>query len=80
LAVSVSNLVTEPCQQLELPLGLMADPLRPGTPAGAARWQVDRSVDAIRARFGRRAIGYAAAALSPEPRVPEAFRELAERG
>jgi DNA polymerase-4 len=80
LAVSVSNLVAEPVQQLELPLGLMEDPRRPGTPSGAARWQVDRSVDAIRARYGRRAIGYAAAALSPEARVPEAFRELAERG
>jgi DNA polymerase IV len=80
LAVSVSNLVTEPCQQLELPLGGRADPLRSGTPAGAARWQVDRSMDAIRARYGRRAIGYAAVALSPETRVPDAFRELAERG
>jgi DNA polymerase-4 len=80
LGVSVSNLVAEPVQQLELPLGLAADTRRPGTPSGAARWQVDRSVDAIRARFGRRAIGYATVALSPEPRVPEAFRELAERG
>jgi DNA polymerase-4 len=80
LGVSVSNLVAEPVQQLELPLGLAADPRRPGTPSGAARWQVDRSVDAIRARFGRRAIGYAAVALSPEARVPEGFRELAERG
>ena len=80
LGVSVSNLVAEPVQQLELPLGLVADPRRPGTPPGAARWQVDRSVDAIRARFGRGAIGYATVALSPESRVPEAFRELAERG
>ena len=67
LGVSVSNLVAEPVQQLELPIGLAADPQRPGTTSGAARWQVDRSVDAIRARFGRRSVGYATVALSPEP-------------
>jgi DNA polymerase-4 len=80
LAVSVSNLVTEPAHQLELPLGEVADPQRPGTPSGAARWLIDRSVDAIRARYGRQAVGYASVALSPRARVPEAFRELAERG
>jgi DNA polymerase-4 len=78
LAVSVSNLVPEPSLQLELPLGFPPDPRRPGSPSGAARGGVDRSVDAIRARFGRDAIGYADVALS-EGRVPEAFRELAER-
>jgi DNA polymerase-4 len=40
---------------------------------------VDRSVDAIRDRFGRAAVGYAANALSESDRVPEEFRELAER-
>jgi DNA polymerase-4 len=80
LGVSVSNLVAEPAQQLELPLGLVTDPRRPGTPSGAARWQIDRSVDAVRARFGREAVGYAAVTLSREARVPDAFRELAERG
>ncbi len=80
LGISVSNLVPEPAQQLELALGLDPDPQRPGTPSSAARWQVDRSVDAIRTRFGRHAIGYATVALSREERVPEAFRELAERG
>jgi DNA polymerase-4 len=82
LGVSVSNLAAEAAQQLELPLGLglAADPQRPGSPPGAARWQVDRSVDAIRARYGRHAVGYAAVALSHQERVPEAFRELAERG
>lgn len=79
LAVSVSNLVSEPDHQLELPLGLTADPQRPGTPAGAARWQVDRSMDAIRARYGRQAVDYAGVAFSAERRVPEAFRDLAER-
>ena len=78
LGVAVSNLASEAAQQLELPLGQAADPQRPGSPPGAARWQVDRSVDAIRARYGRHAVGYAAVALSHQDRVPEAFRELAE--
>ncbi|MDQ6783317.1 MAG: DNA polymerase IV [Actinomycetota bacterium] len=78
LAVSVSKLVHEPDLQLELPLGL-AGAQRPGGPAGAARWGLDRSVDAIRARFGRDAIGCAEVTLSKQGRVPEAFRELAER-
>lgn len=53
--------------------------LRPGTRRGAARWSVDRSVDDVRARFGRGAVGYARVALSDAARVPDAFRELAER-
>jgi DNA polymerase-4 len=80
LAVSVSNLVDDVVLQLELPLDLSDDAYRPGTVAGAARWRVDRSVDAIRARFGRDAVGYATVALSNFSRVPEAFRELAEHG
>jgi DNA polymerase-4 len=36
-------------------------------------------MDAIRARFGRDAIGYAADALDRRQSVPDAFRELAER-
>jgi DNA polymerase-4 len=79
LAISVSGLVDEVSLQLELPLGLSDSPPRPGSAPGAARWGVDRSVDAIRDRFGRHAVGYAAAALSGHERVPEPFRELAER-
>jgi DNA polymerase-4 len=79
LAVSVANLVDEVALQLELPLGAGDDRYRPGTMAGSARWVVDRSVDAVRARFGRRAVGYAAVVFSDMDRVPEAFRELAER-
>jgi DNA polymerase-4 len=78
LAVSVSNLVDQPGLQLELPLGLDDGSRRPGSAAGAARWAVDCSVDAIRARFGRDSVGYATAVFSSEGRVPEAFRELAE--
>jgi DNA polymerase-4 len=76
--VSVSNLVEDVVLQLELPLALGGDVHRPGTVVGAARWRVDRSVDAIRARFGRDAVGYATVAFSELRRVPEAFRELAE--
>jgi DNA polymerase-4 len=84
LAVSVSNLRPERSLQLELPLespGLCrsTDCLVPSV-TEAARWGVDRSIDAIRQKFGRAAVGYAAAALSGTERVPEAFRELAERG
>ncbi len=79
LAVSLSNLVDGPVLQLELPLALGDDVPRPGSATGSARWGVDRSVDAIRSRFGRDALGYATVALSDAGRVPEAFRELAER-
>jgi DNA polymerase-4 len=84
LAVSVSNLHPEHSLQLELPVdapawGREASP-RPRSVVEAGRWGVDRSVDAIRDKFGRTAVGYAAVALSAAERVPEEFRELAERG
>jgi DNA polymerase-4 len=79
LAVSLSNLVDQPSLQLELPLRLGDERWRAGTAAGAGRWSVDRSVDAVRARFGRESIGYATVVFSDVGRVPEAFRELAER-
>ena len=78
LAVSVSNLVDQPTLQLELPLGLQDDRYRPGSARGEALLATDRSVDAIRARFGRKAMGYAGVAPSGEGHVPEEFRELAE--
>ena len=65
--------------QLELPLRLGDDRHRPGTAAGAARWALDRSVDAVRARFGRESVGYAAVVFSDVSVVPEEFRELAEK-
>ncbi|HEV8063929.1 MAG TPA: DNA polymerase IV [Acidimicrobiales bacterium] len=79
LAVSVAHLIDEPGLQLELPLGLGEARQRPGTPKGAARWSVDRSVDAVRARFGRQAVDYANVRFSEAGRVPDAFRELAEK-
>lgn len=77
LGVSVSNLRVEDSLQLELGLGSVRLPA-PGSPIGAARWGVDRSVDAIREKFGRSAVGYASVVLSDIHRVPEEFRELAE--
>ncbi|HET7489490.1 MAG TPA: DNA polymerase IV [Acidimicrobiales bacterium] len=76
LAVSVSKLVSEQALQLELALGLADQRHRPGA-AAAARWSVDRSMDAVRARFGRRAVAYARNAFSAGG-VPDEFRELAE--
>ena len=79
LAVSLSNLIDEHALQLELPLGLGDELHRPGTAIGLARWGVDTSVDAICDRFGADAVGYGMVVFSDDERVPEAFRELAER-
>jgi len=77
LAVSVSNLVDQPVLQLELPI-LPDEATRPGSQIGAARWAVDHSMDAVRRRFGRSAVGYAGVVLSKHTSVPDEFRELAE--
>jgi DNA polymerase IV len=79
LAISVSNLIMEPALQLELPLALGDDAHRPGTSAGSARWALDRSMDAVRVRFGRSAVGYATVVFSDLELVPEGFREMAQR-
>ena len=78
VAISVSNLVDQPTLQLELPLGLGDEQLRPGSATGAARWATDRAVDVVRDRFGREAVGYAAVTFSDLGGVPDEFRELAE--
>jgi len=77
LAISVSNLVDQPVLQLELPI-LPDEAERPGSRVGAARWAVDHSMDAVRRRFGRHAVGYAGVVLSSHRSVPDEFRELAE--
>ena len=83
LAVSVSNLRPEHSLQLELPLDSPKwrrnAGLRPESVVEASRWGVDRSIDAIRDKFGRTAVGYATVVLSDAQRVPEEFRDLAER-
>jgi DNA polymerase-4 len=84
IAVSVSNLQPDHSLQLELPLDSpnwrQSRGPRPRSVVEASRWGVDRSVDAIRDKFGGTAVGYATVALSAATRVPEEFRELAERG
>jgi DNA polymerase IV len=77
LAISVSNLMVQHAIQLELPVP-PDDPRRPGSAVGSARWALDSSVDAVRDRFGRDAVGYLPA-RARAGRVPDEFRELAER-
>jgi DNA polymerase-4 len=79
LGISVSHLERQPAMQLEFSLGLDDEPVRPGTLRGAARWQADRAMDAVRHRFGWEAIGYGSVVLETSRSVPDAFRELAEK-
>jgi len=76
LAISVSNLAMQHAIQLELPVP-PDDPRRPGSALGSARWALDSSVDAVRDRFGREAVGYLPARTRSRG-VPDEFRELAE--
>jgi DNA polymerase IV len=76
LAISVSNLTVQHAIQLELPVP-PDDPRRPGSAIGSARWALDTSVDAVRDRFGREAVGYLPARTRSRG-VPDEFRELAE--
>jgi DNA polymerase-4 len=78
LAISTSNLTEEPAVQLELPAP-GGRRYRSGSPEAVARLAVDRSMDSVRSKFGRGAVGYAAVALSGRGAVPDEFRELAER-
>jgi DNA polymerase IV len=77
-AISVSNLVDQPSLQMELPVE-GDDPRRPGSLTGATRWAIDRSMDDIRRKFGRDALGYTSVKMSEFDTVPDEFRELAER-
>ena len=81
LGISVSNLVDRAALQLELPLELIGDAAgtRAGSATGSARWALDQSIDKVRQRFGRDAVGFATVALSDLALVPDEFRELAER-
>jgi DNA polymerase-4 len=80
LAISVSGLVPETTLQLELPLEMDAAAAvqRPGTPAGSARWAVDRALDDVRAKFGRGVVGHAPVVFRDDRGVPDEFRELAQ--
>lgn len=79
LAIAVSHLTDDAVLQLELPFELEGEERRPGTSKGAARWVLDRSVDAVREKFGRDLVGYGSVALGDRRSVPDEFRELAEK-
>jgi DNA polymerase IV len=79
LAISVSNLEPSNPMQLDLPLELEDEAIRPGARRGAARFRADRAIDRIRDRFGATAAGYGSVALGVARSVPDGFRELAEK-
>jgi DNA polymerase IV len=64
--------------QLELPLGLADEGCRPDTKKGLARSRADQAIDAIRKRFGGRAVDYGSSVRVVDS-VPDEFRHLAER-
>jgi DNA polymerase-4 len=78
LAISASHLGSA-ILQLELPLHLADDSLRPGTRKGLALARADRAIDAIRDRFGWEVIFYASSAPGTARSVPDDFRSLAEK-
>ena len=78
VGLSVSHLVDEPPIQLVLPFPPSPGRLRAPTAAEDHRRALDDSMDDLRRRFGRSAVGYAAVALSPVSGVPDEFRALAE--
>jgi DNA polymerase IV len=78
LAIAVSHLEAHAIVQLELPLALPDEGCRPGTRIGLARSRADRAIDAIRKRFGEKAVDYGAASRDGRS-VPDEFRRLAER-
>ena len=79
LAIAVSHLEDDAVLQLELPFELEHEERRPGTRKGAARWVLDRSVDEVRDKFGREAVGYGSVELGERRSIPDQFRELAEK-
>lgn len=79
VGISVSHLEPGDALQLELPFD-EGDPVRAGSPAGAAHRMIDEQVDAARERFGKDSVGRASVLLDRARRgVPDEFRELAER-
>jgi DNA polymerase IV len=81
IAIAVTNLVRQPTLQLEIEIDDDGggDARRPGSRVGADRWAIDHAMDRVRSRFGASSVGYMSVALSDYSRVPDEFRELAER-
>jgi hypothetical protein len=64
--------------QLELPLEL-GDVTQPGSETGRRFWDLDRSIDAVRDRFGKASVGACSVLMARgDSSVPDEFRELAE--
>ncbi len=76
IGLSVSNLVTDECLQLELPVGA-GGVLDPGSTLDLKRRALDDSVDGIRERFGRDLLHRGGRLVGSV--VSEDFRRLAER-
>jgi DNA polymerase-4 len=74
----VSHLGKQAVVQLELPIARPDEGRRPGTKKGVVRSRADEAIDAIRKRFGGKAVDYGSA-LSGARSVPDEFRRLAER-
>lgn len=79
VGIAVSKLEVGGPLQLELPFDA-GDPVRAGSPIGAAHLLIDRKVDLARERFGKDAVGRASVMLAKNKGMPDEFRELAEKG
>lgn len=79
VGVSASKLEHRTMLQLELPFDA-GDPVHAGSVRGAAALLLDAQIDAARERFGTDAVGRASVLLSGRREIPDAFRELAEKG
>lgn len=82
LGISTSGLVTAPHLQLELPLAatLGEDLAHAGSAEERNRHELDLALDALRERFGKKAVGRASLMLDTAPgSVPDEFRDLASR-
>lgn len=78
LGIRMSRLCPLVALQLELSLDL-DDATRPGDETGRRFWDLDRSVDEVRDRFGKASVGAASVLMSRGgSSVPDEFRKLAE--
>jgi hypothetical protein len=76
--IRMSRLSPYVALQLELPLDL-GDVTQPGSEAGMRSWDLDRSIDAVRDRFGKASVGACSVLVGRgDSGVPDEFRELAE--